>query len=94
MAYLSRHGFKFKHSQNISEEILKLLSFIDSTSWNSGQRLDNFDQTHLVLTSGKLVLQKNLTLIIFYYYYLFLKFLMSQFTTFVATNIFASTKFY
>ena len=35
-----------------------LLRFIDSTAWKSGQRLDNVTQTHLVLASGELVLQK------------------------------------
>ena len=33
--------------------------FIDSTVQNSGQRLGNIIQTHLVLASGKLVLQNN-----------------------------------
>ena len=33
--------------------------FIDSTAQNSGQRLGNVNRTHLVLASGKLVLQNN-----------------------------------
>ena len=41
------------------EEIYKLLGLINDTAWNSGQRIDNVDQTHLVQASGKLVLQKN-----------------------------------
>ena len=44
--------------KNFSEQILKLLRVINSTALNSGQRLDNVDPTHLVLASGKLVLQK------------------------------------
>ena len=32
--------------------------FIDGPAKNSGPRLDNVNQTHLVLASGKLVLQK------------------------------------
>ena len=36
-----------------------LLRFNDGTAWNKGQSLDNnVNQTHLVLASGKLVLQK------------------------------------
>ena len=35
-----------------------LLIFIDSTGSNSGQRLDNVNQPHLVLASGKLVFLK------------------------------------
>ena len=31
---------------------------IDGTAYNSGQRLDHVNQTHLVLARGKLVLQK------------------------------------
>ena len=46
-------------AENFSEEILMLLRFIDSTALNSGQRLDNFNQTHLVLASGKLAMQKS-----------------------------------
>ena len=38
---------------------MKLLRLIDGTAQSSGQRLDNFDRTHLVLAIGKLVLQKN-----------------------------------
>ena len=34
--------------------------FINITDYNSGQRLDNVNQTHLVLASGKLVHQKRL----------------------------------
>ena len=41
-----------------SDEFLMLLSLTDGTVLKSGQRLDNVDQTHLVLASGKLVLQK------------------------------------
>ena len=36
------------------------LRFIDGTAKNSGQRLDNVYQTHLVLASGKLVRQKKI----------------------------------
>ena len=36
-----------------------LLRFINGTAQSSGQRLDNVNQTHLVLASGKLVLPKN-----------------------------------
>ena len=32
-----------------------LLRFIDGTAYNSGQRLDNVNQAHLVLAGGKLV---------------------------------------
>ena len=39
--------------------ILMLLRFIDGTAWNSRQRLNNVNRTHLVLASGKLVLQKH-----------------------------------
>ena len=35
-----------------------LQRFIDGTALKSGQRLDNDNRTHLVLASGKLVLQK------------------------------------
>ena len=38
--------------------ILMFLRFTGSTNLNSGQRLDNVNQTHLVLVSGKVVLQK------------------------------------
>ena len=34
------------------------MRFIDGPVQNSGQRLDNANQTHLVLASDKLVLQK------------------------------------
>ena len=44
--------------KRFSEEILKLLRLIDGTAKSSDQRLD---QTHLVLASGKLVLQKSFT---------------------------------
>ena len=37
---------------------LMLLRFIDDIAKSSGQRLDNVNRTHLVLASGKLVLQK------------------------------------
>ena len=37
-----------------------LLMFIDSTAFNSGRRLNNVNRTHIVLTSGKLVLLKRL----------------------------------
>ena len=36
-----------------------LLRFIYGIAWNSGQRLDNVNGTHLVLARGKLVLQKS-----------------------------------
>ena len=37
-----------------------LLTFTDCTAWNSGQRVDTANQTHLlVLVCGKLVLQKS-----------------------------------
>ena len=35
-----------------------LQRFIEGPALNSGQRLDNVNQTHLVLASGKLVLYK------------------------------------
>ena len=38
---------------------LMWLRFIDSTAYNSGQRLVNVNCTHLVLASGKLVLPKS-----------------------------------
>ena len=44
--------------KNILVEILNLLRFINGAAWNSGPKLDNVDQTYLVLASGKLVLQK------------------------------------
>ena len=34
--------------------------FIDSTAFNSRRRLNNVNRTHIVLTSGKLVLLKRL----------------------------------
>ena len=37
---------------------LDVARFIDGTALSSGQRLDNVNQTHLVLANGKLVLQK------------------------------------
>ena len=37
--------------------LLMLLRLIDGTACDSGQRLENVNQTHLVLVSGKLVLQ-------------------------------------
>ena len=37
--------------------LLMLLRFIDGTAYNSGQRHDNVNPTHLVLASGNLVLQ-------------------------------------
>ena len=37
---------------------LIFLRFIDGIAKNSGQRLDNVNQTHLDQASGKLVLQK------------------------------------
>ena len=39
---------------------LMQLRFIDGTAKNSGQRLDNVYQSHLVLASGKLVRQKKI----------------------------------
>ena len=39
-----------------------LLRFIESTALSSGQRLDNVNQIHLVLASGKLVLQKSIAM--------------------------------
>ena len=36
--------------------LFMLLRFIDSTAWNSEKTLENVNPTHLVLTSGKLVL--------------------------------------
>ena len=44
---------------------LMLQRLIDSPASNSGQRLDHVNQTHLVLDSGKLVLQKISPLSIF-----------------------------
>ena len=38
--------------------VKRLLRFTDATAQNTAQRLDNVTQTHLVLASGKLVLQK------------------------------------
>ena len=38
--------------------IFVLLTFIEGTASNIGQRPDNVNRTHLVLDSGKLVLQK------------------------------------
>ena len=45
----------------VPENNLLLQRFIDGPAKNSGQRLDNVNQTHLVLASGKPVLKKNLT---------------------------------
>ena len=42
-----------------SQEFLMLLIFIDGTAWKSGYRLNNVNRTHLVLASGKLVIQKH-----------------------------------
>ena len=41
--------------------LLRLTSAADQWHWleESGHRLENVDQTHLVLASGKLVLQKD-----------------------------------
>ena len=39
--------------------LLMLPRFIDSTTWNSGQRLDNVNRTYLVLVSDKVALQKD-----------------------------------
>ena len=47
--------------------LLMLLTFIDWTAQNSGQRLDNVNKTHLVLASGKLVLQKSMLILLFKY---------------------------
>ena len=44
---------------SVTENNLMLLRFSDSPASNSGQRLDNVNQTHLVLASGKLVLQNS-----------------------------------
>ena len=41
--------------------LLMLLRFINSPDKNSGQRLDTFNQNHLVLASGKIVLRKSMT---------------------------------
>ena len=49
--------------KRFSDEILKLLRLIDGTAKNSDQRLDNVYQIHLVLASGKLVLQKKFYLL-------------------------------
>ena len=38
--------------------LLMVISFTAGTALNSGQRLDNVNQTHLALASDKLVLQK------------------------------------
>ena len=38
---------------------LKLLRFIEETAKNTGQRLDNVNQTHIVLASVELMLQKS-----------------------------------
>ena len=40
-----------------------LLRFIAGTASNIGRRLDNVHQTHLVLASGKLVLQKRMSVV-------------------------------
>ena len=37
---------------------MMLLRFIDDTAYNSEQRIDNVNQIHLEMSSGKLVLQK------------------------------------
>ena len=58
---LASHPAATGSNQSIfSEEILKLLRFIDGTALKIGRGLDSADQTHLVLASGKLVLQKNI----------------------------------
>ena len=64
--FASRHscpGFESKHSQIFSEE--KIVDFAKGYQRHcleeSGQWLENADQTHLVLASGKLVLQKSLS---------------------------------
>ena len=49
-------GFDSRCSQEYF--LLMLLRFIDGIAQNSGQRLDNVNRAHLVLASGKLVLQK------------------------------------
>ena len=45
-------------SENHGRINLMLQRFIDSPAWNSGERLDNVNRTHLVLACVKLVLQK------------------------------------
>ena len=53
-------GFDSQHSRKISEE--KIVDIADGYQWScfeeSGQWLENVVLTHLVLASGKLVLQK------------------------------------
>ena len=44
--------------------LLMLLILIDGTAYDSVQRLDNVNQMHLVLASGKLVQQKTLGVIL------------------------------
>ena len=46
------------HSADPVLILLMLLRFIGGIALNSGQRLDNVNRAHLVLASGKLVLQK------------------------------------
>ena len=41
-----------------------LLRFIEGTAYNTGQRLDNVNQTHLVVSCGMLVLQKDQTTVV------------------------------
>ena len=45
-----------------------LQRFMDGPALNSGQRLDNVNKTHLVLASGKLVLQKKKDFKLGYYH--------------------------
>ena len=44
---------------HVPENNSMLQRFIDGPAQNTGQRLDNINQTHLVLARGKLVLQKS-----------------------------------
>ena len=53
----SNPEFDSRHSQEFVS--IWLLRLIDGTAENTGQRLDNVNRTHLVLASGKLVVQKN-----------------------------------
>ena len=55
----SRHGFDSQHSWNFSDEKIVAEGNQQGCLAESGLWLEYFDPTHLVLASGKLVLQKN-----------------------------------
>ena len=56
MLLTQQPGVRFSAFPRI--RLLMLLRFFDGTAYNSGQRLENVNRTHLLPASGKLVLKK------------------------------------